>query len=304
VTAAVLVALLACLALAAAGPHLSRALPPAVAVRALVPAAVVVAGATVFVLGTVTFTWLGQLGELAEWGTWSPRSLHLLDPIPWPAAALAGALLGLVGCWTAHTVLRIGRSLRAVRRALAAGSGDGSPFLVVDSPHIDAYTTPGRRGRVVVTSGALRALDPPQRRVLLAHEFSHRRHGHAWWTLVADLAAALNPALRPTAAGIRHAVERWADEDAARGGDRRHVAATIARVALLRAAPAPLPAAAGGHVPSRVQALLRPAPRLRARHLAAALSLTLAVLAGTLAVERTGETLFEHATPTATAAHR
>jgi len=50
--------------------------------------------------------------------------------------------------------------------------------------------------------------------------------------------------------------------------------------------------------------MLRPAPRTRARHLGIVAVLTLAVLAGGLAVQRTGETLFEHAKlPHAGAAH-
>ena len=73
--------------------------------------------------------------------------------------------------------------------------------------------------------------------MLIAHEQSHRAHRHTWWTLAADLAAAVNPPLRPTARGVRDATERWADKDAARITDRRLVAATIARVALLHTLP-------------------------------------------------------------------
>ena len=48
-----------------------------------------------------------------------------------------------------------------------------------------------------------------------------------------DLAAAINPTLRPTARALRHTVERWADEDAADAvADRRTVARALARAAL------------------------------------------------------------------------
>jgi hypothetical protein len=48
-------------------------------------------------------------------------------------------------------------------------------------------------------------------------------------------------------------------------------------------------------VPQRVAALPRPPPPLRTGHLGTLLTLTLAILLGATAVERTGETLFEHA---------
>jgi hypothetical protein len=44
-----------------------------------------------------------------------------------------------------------------------------------------------------------------------------------------------------------------------------------------------------------VQALLRPAAPVRARHLGAVAVLGTAILTTAIAVERTGETLFEHA---------
>jgi Zn-dependent protease with chaperone function len=306
---AVVAALAACLAFAAAGPYLARALPPAAAVRLLVPAALLAAGCGVFVLGTVTVTWLGQATEVARFVTWSPQRLHALNPIPPAAGIIAGALLAAAAAWTMLTVRRMVLALWAAHRASRhLKNPAGSPIVVVDSDELDAFTLPGLRGRIVITTGMLAALDAPGRRVLLAHEQSHRSHRHTWRTLAADLAAAINPLLRPTARAIRHATERWADEDAARITDRRLVAATVAQVALLRtdspAASAAVAAATGGQVPQRVRALLRPAPRTRARHLGIVAVLTLAILAGTVAVERTGEALFEHAeTPHAGTAH-
>jgi hypothetical protein len=295
----VIASLVACLAFALAGPYLTRALPPHHAVRLLVPSALLAAGAMVFVLATVTFTWVGQLAEVAEVGTWSPGSLHLLDPIPTPFAVATGALLAAMGLWAVGNVLRTGWALLVASRAWRhLDPGVGGPFVLVHSAQPEAFTTAGLRPRTVITTGMLAALDGPGRRVLLAHERSHRIHRHTWWTLCADLAAAVNPLLRPTARAIREATERWADEDAAAGGDRRLVAATIARVALLGRHPFASGVAAGatgGQVPRRVVALLRPPPRTRTRHLAAVIALALAVTLGAFAVERTGESLFEHA---------
>jgi hypothetical protein len=134
---------------------------------------------------------------------------------------------------------------------------------------------------------------------------SHLAHRHAWWNLAADLAAAVNPLLRPTARAAATAVERWADEDAARAiGDRRQVAVTLIRVAQLQAqfavAPqAPVvsagPAATGGDVAVRVRALLAPPPRRRPLAVAAVIVVLLTSTLPAAAVQHTGEDLFEHA---------
>lgn len=297
--ASVIAAVAACLVFAAAGRYLGGALPPQAAVRLLVPTAVLSAGCALFVIGTVAFTLIGQLAEVAEFGRWSAHTLHVLDPIPPVVAAIAGALLVAAAGWTLGNAWRTGLALLAAHRlGQQLDDNSGTPVVVVDSSQPDAFTTPGPRSRIVVTTGMLAALDPPGRQVLLAHEHSHRAHHHTWWILAADLAAAVNPLLRPTATAVRDATERWADEDAARTVDRRLVATTIARVALLGTrspASAVTAAATGGGVPRRVAAMLRPAPRLRAGHLAILIAVTAAVLIGALAVERTGETLFEHA---------
>jgi Zn-dependent protease with chaperone function len=303
-------ALTACLVFAAAGPYLAWVLPPSAAVRLLVPAALLSASCAVFVLATVAFTLIGQLAEVAEYGRWSAHALHVLDPVPAPAAVAACGLLAAAAGWTLRNVWRTGRALMAAQRLCREMDADpaGSHVVVVDDPRPDAFTTPNLRARIVVTTGMLAALDPPGRRVLLAHEQSHRAHRHTWWVLAAELAAAVDPLLRPTARAVRDATERWADEDAARVTDRRLVAATIAQVALLGARPTPATAAAaatGGRVPRRVAALLHTPPRLRPWQLFVLIAVTTAVLLGALAVERTGEKLFEHARrPAATVTFR
>jgi hypothetical protein len=116
--------------------------------------------------------------------------------------------------------------------------------------------------------------------------------------LAAELAAAVNPLLRPTARTVRHGVERWADEDAVdEVSDRRLVARTLARTALLMHGneTTPVPAATGGDVPARVQALLAPPPPRRPLALAVLLALLLAGMVTSTAVQRYGQHLFEQA---------
>ncbi len=264
--AALLVAVVVSLLVAVTGPGLGRRLPPAAATRLLVTASVLVAGCSVFVLGVTAFTWIGQLPPIATLGQWSAADLRAADPIPIEVAAGSAALLLSAAGW----------------------------WLVV------AFTTPQPAGRIVVTTGLLHALSGDERRVVLAHETSHLLHRHAWWLLAADLAAAANPLLRPTARAAARCVERWADEDAATTiGDRRIAARALARTALLTRNPdlagtLALPAT-GGDVPTRVRALLQPPPPARPASIAALAVLLLVLSAATVIVQHRGEQLFEHA---------
>jgi Zn-dependent protease with chaperone function len=300
-TAAVLVALSVVLTFALAGPQLARRLPPAVATRLLVPACVMMAASVLWVLVTIGFTWVAQLGPVSRYGDWSATTIRA--DAPFPMIVTAGCVLLAVGSVIRAALLatRRLRTIRGVRRACARHGSAGS-LVVLETDRPDAFATPGAAGRIVVTTGLLRALSAAERRALIAHEASHLAHRHAWWLLATDVAAAANPMLLPTASAIEHAVERWADEDAAREvTDRRLVARTLARTALLirAAAPAGLTLATGGSVPCRVRALLEPPPRLRILPLALPLTLLAVLLvAGTVAdarVERGDDRLLDRA---------
>ena len=80
-----------------------------------------------------------------------------------------------------------------------------------------------------------------------------------------ELAAAAAPVLTSLKHHVRHATERWADEDAADDvGDRRLVALALARATLAGAdyVPSPMMGLIGGSVPARIEALLaEPATR-------------------------------------------
>jgi hypothetical protein len=300
VTKAVCGAILAIVLFAIAAPRLGRRLPPSLAARLLVPASLVMAASTVFVLGALAFTWLGQLPVISAIGAWSGSRLDASDPVPDPIAAVSLVLLGIATVWTILRIVRSGRGLLSLYR-IHRDLPSTESVIVIDSTRLDAFATPAPAGRVVITSGLLRVLTATERRVVLAHEQSHVAHRHVFWTLAADLAAAVNPLLRPTATTIGHVIERWADEDAADLlGDRQLVARTIARAALLRhesqvTASGLLPAATGGDVPGRVRALLAPPPRRRPLALVVLAALLAAGALATVAVEQTSDRLFDHA---------
>jgi hypothetical protein len=296
--AAVLLAMVAWIAFAVTAPRLARRLPPAAATLALATGSVMIAASSIIVVAMLAAPWIAQLPEVVELGPWSAPKLRSGSPIPVAAAAGCAALVGAAFVRLALTGWRRAAAIAAVHRCCQHLPATDANLVIVDSEQLDAFATPLPSGRIVVTTGLLRALSTDERRALLAHERAHLEHHHAWWVLATDLAAATNPLLRPSARAVRHAVERWADEQAARAvGDRALTARTIARVALLIKSNQQVPAmaATGGDVPDRVRALLTAPPRRRLLPvLGMAVMLTLSLSAGVDVHSRT-DTVFDHA---------
>ncbi|SDT82821.1 Peptidase family M48 [Streptomyces sp. TLI_053] len=246
-----------------AASRLARLLAPREAALALAGAAALLAGGTVAVLVALLHVpFLAGLEQLPLTGV----TRHW--PAVLPVAGVAGAVL----------VVQAVRLVRAVRRhravlsrawRLTAGATAEGDVLVVPGAEAEAFALPGHRGRagrVVVTEGMLESLAAPERAVLLAHERAHLRGRHHLFSVAADLAAAVHPALARLRTGLEFHLERWADEAAARSvSDRRLAATAIARAALVGAAGPGAPAVrplsvSTGPVPLRVRALLEPAP--------------------------------------------
>lgn len=254
-------------------PALSRLaldrLAPGTALWVITSSAAALAGCSLaalgafFLAGLLRLPYFAALGELVQ-------PLHTAsDRFVLPLAALAAG--GLAGCaWTlARSVLRQTRAFRAARTEAGRRPAAGD-LCVVDSPCPDAYALPGRPHRIVVTTGMLRSLDGAEREALFAHERAHNTGGHHFFLAAAELSAHCHPALRRVRDVVRLAVERAADEAAARAvGDRRLMARAIARAALagqggVAERPAFVSGAVSGPVPQRVEALLAPRGRRRA----------------------------------------
>ncbi|MGW8374929.1 M56 family metallopeptidase [Streptomyces sp. ODS28] len=225
------------LLLAAVAPQVGKRMAPAPAARALTAAAVLTAAATAWALALLAFTLLDVVPPVAAEAHEHGRSLP--DPVPEAIAVLALGAFGVL----AHRFLRALRGEFATRRALRRlreGHPGGSELIVADSAAMRAFAVPGRPGRILVTAGMLGALDPAERRILLAHERAHLTHRHARIVTAVTLAAAANPLLDPVRGTVAYLVERWADEHAAHAvGDRSRTARTLARVALLAQQPCP-----------------------------------------------------------------
>jgi Zn-dependent protease with chaperone function len=211
----------------------------------------------------------------------SAGDLLLALPALLLAASLTTALLGL---WRAD--LRVRRLIHDD----AVGPGPANSIVIADrAPLLAAAGL--RRPRIVVSAGALLALDDAELAAALAHERGHIVRGHRYVLIAALLARSLARCLPGTRAAVRELVfelERDADHYALA---RRHQPAVLAS-AICKAATAALQPPAltlgGGSVARRVRLLLADDdtthPRLHAGLLTLAPILAGLVLAGAIAL--------------------
>ncbi|MER6073417.1 M48 family metalloprotease [Streptomyces sp. NPDC001817] len=277
------------LLLSVVGPLIARRVAPALAARVLTSAAVLTAAATTWSLVLLAAALLGDappvIREAREDGH------PVADPVPGAIGLAACLALALIAVRVYRAVRAERRTRRALRR-LCAGHPADTELIVAASEVPQAFAIPGRPGRILVTSAMLRALEPAERRVLLAHERAHLAHRHGPLVTAAALAAAADPLLAPVRRAVGFLVERWADEQAAATvGDRRTTARALARAALTAG---PARTACALHftdraVTRRIAALqTSPLPRLWS---AAAAVLLLGTLSTLLAADATGDLL-------------
>ncbi len=251
-----------------AARRLAWALPARAAAWLLTGLAVLLGLSSTAALALVVFAGALRLPAVAALGHVSVPLLRGDTQVLVPAAVAAAVLLVVCAAAATHRVRAQCRELRVARAAADAGGSAGAGELAVrreDLPY--AFALPGRTGRIVVTTGMLRALTPGERAALLAHERAHLTGRHHLFLAAGAVAAVLHPALRWLREPLAYALERWADESAARvTGDRRLVARAVGRAALAAHAaasvrrPSVLPGATAGPVPRRVAALLHPEP--------------------------------------------
>ncbi|MGW9301879.1 M56 family metallopeptidase [Streptomyces cyaneofuscatus] len=239
-------------------------LHPRRAARLLAAVAVILATCSLVCLGLLVVVGTAQLPGNPLPDGWSDEEVR--EAVPHDAFAGKASILALVAVTMAcgFTVHRHYRFRARAHRTLAGLPGGGDLAVLPDDvPY--AYALPGSPGRVMVSTAMLAALDPAERRALLAHERAHLDGRHHRLLLATRLAGCINPLLRPLQAALVYSTERWADEEAARAtGDRRLTARAVGKAALI-SAPGPAAAAmagfaAAGPVPRRVAALLGPVP--------------------------------------------
>lgn len=249
-------------------------LHPRGAARLLTVISAVLAVCSVLCLGLIGVVGTAQIPGNPLPDSWSDPEVRAALPYHETVGTAAMWMLVLVGFACVRTVVRHLRVRSRARRALAGlpdGPAEAGDLAVLPDSSPYAYALPGSPGRVVVSTGMLDGLAEDEREALLAHERAHLRHRHHRYLLTTQLAACVNPFLRPLQYAVAYSAERWADEESAQTvGDRRLTARAVARAALVsHAAPAPgfaafaAPTPAPGPVPRRVAALLGPVPTSR-----------------------------------------
>lgn len=291
-----------------AGPQLARRLPPRHATWLLSAGGAVSAVSGLALLSFLALVLIGQLPGIADEGHWSASILREHAPAE-PGVSVAALVLLVAAVASAIVAAaRRGFALIAAYRSCRSLPDAAGNLVVVDEAPAGAVAIPGRPGRIVVAGSLLSALSATERRALLAHERSHLRHGHHWHLTAMSVAAAANPLLAPLRGAVSHATERWADEEAAAEvGDRRTVAAAVARAAFVaRRSPDPVNPvlSAGSHaVPQRVAALLIEPPSQRPALMFLALGVLLLGAVGAVVAGKEVEHLFEFAGRAYRAAH-
>jgi Zn-dependent protease with chaperone function len=176
-----------------------------------------------------------------------------------PALVLAGSAIA--------SIAQLWRAAKAVRRLTSrrvVGDGPGGSLVVADGELLVAAAGL-RRPRVLVSVGALVALDEQELAASLEHERGHIARGHRYALAVAELARAVGcflPGTRAAARELLFHLERDADRFALA---RRHSPAVLASAickAALHEPPKGLTLALGGRgvVTRRVRQLLENAP--------------------------------------------
>ncbi len=198
-------------------------------------------------------------------------------------AVLALAVVGRAGyCLIATLAVAVrGRSRHCAVLARVAAPAPQLGAVVLDEAAPAVYCLPGRRRRIVVTTGAMDRLDDHQLAAALAHERAHLSQRHhlvlAW---AAGLARAF-PRVRlfgQAQTESQRLVELLADDVAARSVDRLTLAeALLALASGMPRVPVTALGAGGSTAATRVRRLIEP-PRRLGRLRAALASLVAAIV--------------------------
>ena len=257
-------------------------------------------------IGTVLLSWLAAAGMILvdlvmHWRyprvlihsclTW----LHVivndsvgLAPTTLGVLAVTLVLLAVVSSVRlARTVARIRARAHAHAAAVRmVGHHNADAYLVVQANAPLAYCVSGRPPAIVVTSGALAALDDQQLAAVLAHERAHLKgHHFVAVTALRGLAAAFPrlTLMRQGAAEVSRLLEMCADDASA----RRHGSDVLLSglITMCRATPAGALAAADVAVLARVERLaMPPGDVAQARARAALIGLIAVLVAAPLTI--------------------
>ena len=140
--------------------------------------------------------------------------------------------------------------------------------MVLEHAQPAAYCVAGRCPTVIVTTGAMAALNSGQLNAVLAHERAHlagRHHALKAAARIGRQVLPFLPLLRAAEAHVARLAELHADDAAIRAADPRALATALVVLATpAQATPTPALAAAATDVVQRIHRVLAPAEPLRA----------------------------------------
>jgi Zn-dependent protease with chaperone function len=202
---------------------------------------------------------LDTVGRMAAGGHGPVMQLALLT-LATLAVVSVGVLIARVAMALGRARKRTHQHSRTARLVADRTPGPGGS-VVLDTAERTVYCVAGRPPTIVVTRGALDALDDAQLAAVLAHERAHLSGRHHLLIAASRSVASALPRLRlfeAGAAAIARLVEMRADDVAV----RRHPGPILVTALLALAGVGPLPAAAlaasGVGVADRVERLLTP----------------------------------------------
>ncbi|BDY30545.1 M56 family metallopeptidase [Mycolicibacterium mageritense] len=206
--------------------------------------------------------------------------LLALNHFGWPgrltlaAVSAAASAISAVVLWRlVKSVQRLwSRSREHAHAAHVLGTPTARPGVVtLPADHAAAYCVAGRPDAIVVTTGALAALDEPELAAVLAHEQAHLagRHPQLMMALRAlALAMPRLPLFTAAVGAVGRLVEMCADDSAARRHGRETLLCGLVSLADSRSSRPPALGAADTEVLARASRLATPAmwgARLRER---------------------------------------
>ncbi len=202
------------------------------------------------------------------------------------AIAVAAGLAAAVLAWRyGRSVQRAQQQTRAhadVARITGRRLPGDDRAVVLDVPQPAAYCLSGRPATIVVTSGALALLDPPQLAAVLAHERAHLASRHHLLIALTRGLAAVFPAVPLFARGaenVARLAEMCADDAAARRTGRGILVTALLAMATGAVTPAGALGASACAVTARLQRLIEDPGRGRNARYGLALAAVMLLLA-------------------------
>ena len=236
-TLVLLVSAIGALLLPTLARSLGRRLPPAEWARLCVVLLAVGAAAVEVALLVIGLTSVLDLAGVHEFADFCERMLGTALPGGAPNGLAAAGAAVLLGTMATRQLLRARRTRRAVRVEPTLGrhrAGEGHDLVVLPSRRLFAYGIAGQPSQVVVSDGLVGTLAENELAAVLRHEATHLRHHHQRHLLVASVVEhtlGAVPLVPRSAAVLRCALERWADEEAAiSDADRASVRSALVRV--------------------------------------------------------------------------